>query len=117
MTRGVSRGPDPALLHLAPRDATLYVGAEGGNEQALPSTIRFVAQVRDAQGDVIEGEAGALRWTSSNDSVAQVDASGQVLTISPGAIVLTVQAVTDAALLATASVTVRDAGSAVIIVR
>ena len=75
---------------------------------ALGETARFTAEVRDQNGQVMAG--AAVAWTSSNASVATVDASGVVTAAANGSATITATA---GSVAGTAAVTVAQVVSAV----
>ena len=75
---------------------------------ALEQTVRFTAEVRDQNGQVMAG--ATVGWTSSDASVAAVDASGQVAAAANGSATITA---TVGSASGTAAVTVAQAVSAV----
>ena len=75
---------------------------------ALGDTARFTAEVRNQNGHVITG--AAVAWTSSDASVAAVDASGQVTAVANGSATITAMS---ASASGTAAVTVAQAVSAI----
>jgi hypothetical protein len=90
------------ILTVAPGSATLYVG----------NGIRFTSVLRDRNGDTL---TASPVWTSSNPSVAGVDATGRVTGAAPGS--ATIRATVNA-LSAEAAVTVQarpTGGSAVLV--
>ena len=77
---------------------------------AIEETARFTAEVRDQNG---QGMAGAaVAWTSSDASVAAVDASGQVTAAANGSATITATA---GSVSGTAAVTVAQVVSAVVV--
>jgi uncharacterized protein YjdB len=95
----------------------LYVGADGGDEERFPSSLTFVAQVLNAQGKVLDEEAGVLVATSSDEAIATVDASGRITSVASGSVMLIIHAAARPSLRATASVTILDVGHAAVDVR
>ena len=74
-------------------------------------TVRLAADVRDANGHAVTGEA-SLTWSSGNPSVATVDESGLVSGVAPG--MTTITAVSSS-VQATAEITVADVDRAVLV--
>ena len=66
--------PPPLVVSIAPAERTLT---------AVDDTVRLTADVRDQAGQVVPG--AVVRWSSSAQSVASVDASGLVTARSNGA--------------------------------
>ena len=77
---------------------------------ALGDTARFTAEVRDQNGQVMTG--AAVGWTSSDASVAAVDASGQVTAAANGSAAITATAGSASG---SAAVTVAQSVSAVVV--
>ena len=69
-------------MQVSPRPDTL---------RALDDTLRLFAQAVDANGYPIEGIS--LAWSSNDESIATVDATGLITTIRPGVAEITVEAV------------------------
>ena len=61
-----------------------------GELSALGDTLRLTAEVRDQSGNVMEG--ATVTWASSADSVAPVDAAGQVTAVGNGTATITARA-------------------------
>ncbi len=80
-TPAVPDPPSPTTVTITPATAQLT---------ALGETARFTAEVRDQNGQVMAGVP--LAWTSSDASVAAVDASGQVTAAANGAATITAAA-------------------------
>ena len=72
---------------VAPRDATVAVTPAAAELTALGATVRFSAEVRDENGQVMAGVA--VTWSSSDGSVVTVDASGLVTAVSNGTATIT----------------------------
>lgn len=62
----------PQGVSIKPADDTLKVGA----------TVQLVAEARASSGALMEGQA--YTWTSSNDAIASVNATGLVTAHAPG---------------------------------
>lgn len=94
-------GPPPTLLTLTvnPHNATLV---------SFDDTVRFTATVRDQHGQQVAG--GTVDWTSSDLTVATVDASGLVRSAGDGAAMIS--ATSDGAT-GTANVSVAQVAAAV----
>ena len=75
---------------------------------AIEETARFTAEVRDQNGQAMSG--AAVAWTSSDASVAAVDAAGQVTAAANGSATITATA---GSVSGTAAVTVAQVVSAV----
>lgn len=101
---------EPLSIRLAPELASVYVGEQGGDEALFPSTKQFSAQVFGAGDALLEGKAAEISWSTSDETVAQVDALGRVTAKASGSVVLSVQTVRRPELRATASVQVLDLG-------
>ena len=86
---GVGPAPPPSPPP-APVATTVTVNPGSASFAALGETARFTAEVRDQNGQVMAG--AAVRWTSSDASVAVVDASGQVTAAANGAATITARA-------------------------
>lgn len=76
--------PDP------PRPTAVSVSPATAQLGALGETVRFTAEVRDQNGQAIAN--AAIAWTSSDASVAVVDASGLVTAVSNGTATITATA-------------------------
>jgi len=78
---GFSRkgGAAAAVVTVSPTSATLGLG----------ETVQLVATVTDAVGNPL---TRPLRWSSSDDAIATVDASGLVAAVAPGMATVTVRA-------------------------
>ncbi|WP_420441974.1 Ig-like domain-containing protein [Candidatus Palauibacter sp.] len=72
-TASVTVTQAPAQVAVTPESATL---------SAVGDTVRFAAEVQDANGNAIAGTA--VSWTSSDDAIAMVDETGLVTAVSPG---------------------------------
>ena len=94
--------PDP------PRATTLEVTPAEAELTALGATVQFSAEVRDQNGSVMTG--AAVSWSSSNASVATVDASGLVAAAGNGTATITA---TSGSVSGSAAVTVAQAVGAV----
>ncbi len=77
--------PPPARVDVTPTDASLVVGAH----------VRFVATATDSAGKPYPG--AAFTWSSSNEAVATVDATGTATGVAPGLAIVNVRVGTDAA--------------------
>lgn len=108
---------EPLSIRLAPEQASVYVGEEGGDEALFPSTKQFSAQVFGAGDALLEGKAAEIAWSMSDESVAQVDASGRVQAKASGSVILSANAARRPELRATASIKVLDLGRAEMTVR
>ena len=73
--------PDP------PRATTLSVTPATAELTALGETVRLAADVRDQNGQAMEG--AAVTWSSGNPSVATVDATGLVTATGNGTATIT----------------------------
>ena len=71
----------------APVATTVAVSPGSAALSALGERARFTAEVRDQSGQVMEG--AAVAWTSSDASVAPVDASGLVTAVAKGSATIT----------------------------
>ena len=76
--------PDP------PRATTVTVSPATVQVAALGATVQLTAEVRDQNGQVMAG--AAVAWTSSDASVATVDASGLVTAAANGSATITARA-------------------------
>ncbi|MDE2784700.1 MAG: Ig-like domain-containing protein [Gemmatimonadota bacterium] len=74
----------------APVATTITVNPGSASLSALRETARFTAEVRDQNGQVMAGVAVA--WTSSDASVASVDASGLATAAGNGSATITATA-------------------------
>ena len=92
---------EPPALPPAPVATTVTVDPDSATLTALGATVRFTAEVRDQNGQVMAGVTVA--WASSDASVATVDASGQVTAAANGAATITA---TTGSVSGTAAVTV-----------
>ena len=102
---------DAAVEPLPPPDpvaATVTVNPSSATLATLGETARFTAEVRDQNGQVMTGTAVA--WTSSDASIAAVDASGLVTAAGNGSATITAAA---GSVSGTAAVTVAQTVSAV----
>ena len=70
-----------AVVTIQPGDTTLT---------ALRETVRLIARLTDSGGDTVAGAGFA--WSSSNASVASVDANGLVTAVANGTVVVTATA-------------------------
>ncbi|GEM_PF-2372292 len=107
----------PSQLRLSSDRVTLYLAADGGNEDHFPSSRSLSARVLDAADNALEEKAGEVQWLSSDEAIAVVNASGLVRTVATGSVTLTASSVLKPSVRATASVTVLDAGHANVVVR
>ncbi|WP_428275267.1 Ig-like domain-containing protein [Candidatus Palauibacter sp.] len=98
------------LLVVGVTPATVEVIPDSLHFTALGDTTRLTAQVRDRNGDFIEG--AAVSWSSEDPAVATTDASGLVTATGVGQ--TTVTAATDPAA-GTATVTVAPSARTVIV--
>ena len=73
-----------------PRPTTVAVTPANAELTALGETMRFSAEVRDQNGQVMAG--AAVTWSSSDDSVATVDASGLATAMGNGTATITAAA-------------------------
>lgn len=71
----------------APVATTVTVNPASATLTALAETARFIAEVRDQNGQVLVGTTVA--WASSDASVAEVDASGLVTAVANGTATIT----------------------------
>ena len=92
----------------APVATTVTVNPASATLTALEETVRFTAEVRDQNGQVMA--AAPVSWASSDASVAAVDASGQVTAAANGSATITATAGSASG---TAAVTVAQVVSAV----
>ena len=92
----------------APVAATVTVNPGSAALSAIGETARFTAEVRDQNGQVMAG--AAVAWSSSDASVATVDASGVVTAAANGSATITA---TTGSVGGTAAVTVAQVVSAV----
>ena len=81
--------PSPPLLE-PPRATTVAVTPATAELTALGATVRFSAEVRDQNGQVMAG--AAVTWSSGDGSVATVDASGLATAVSNGTAPITAAA-------------------------
>jgi len=93
---------EPPALPPAPVATTVTVTPATATLTALEETVRFTAEVRDQNGQVMTG--ATVAWTSSDASVAAVDASGQATAAANGSATITATAGSASG---TAAVTVR----------
>ena len=93
-----------------PMATTVTVTPGSAALTALEETARFTAEVRDQNGQVMAG--AAVAWTSSDASVAPVDASGQVTAAGNGSATITA---TSGSASGTAAVMVAQIVSAVVV--
>ncbi|MDE0358886.1 MAG: serine hydrolase [Gammaproteobacteria bacterium] len=84
---GAVEPPPPAP---APVATTVTVNPASATLTALEETARFTADVRDQNGQVMAG--AAVAWTTSDASVASVDASGLVTAAANGGATITATA-------------------------
>lgn len=80
--------PDPPPV--LPVATTVTVTPASAMLTALGETARFTAEVHDQNGQVMAG--AAVAWTTSDASVAAVDASGQVTAAANGSTTITATA-------------------------
>ena len=99
----VEPAPPPTLVA-----TTVAVSPASATLTALGETARFTAEVRDQNGQVMAG--AAVAWTSSDASVAAVDASGEVTSAANGSVTITATA---GSVSGTAAVTVAQKVNAV----
>ena len=90
-TSGSASGTASVTVTQAP--AAVAVTPESAMLAALGDTVRFAAEVQDANGNAIAG--AAVSWASSDDAVAAVDETGLVTAVSPG--MATIEATSGAA--------------------
>lgn len=69
-----------ASVHVSPGNKALFVG----------ETFQVTAEPRDARGNVLPGRT--VSWSSNNEQVASVSASGLVTALSPGGAIVTASA-------------------------
>ena len=100
----------PPLPPPAPVATAVTVTPASATLSALGETARFTAEVRDQHGQVMSG--AAVAWTSSDASVASVDASGLVTAAANGSATITATA---GSVSGTAGVTVSQQVSAVVV--
>ena len=81
--------PSPPLLE-PPRATTVAVTPATAELTALGATVRFSAEVRDQNGQVMAG--AAVTWSSGDGSVATVDASGLATAVGNGTAPITAAA-------------------------
>ena len=98
-TASITVSQDPAAVAVTPESATL---------SALGDTVRFSAEVQDANGNAIA--SATVDWTSDNDGAATVDADGLVTATGVGEAAITA---THAGLSASGTVTVMQDASTV----
>ncbi len=101
----IEPAPPPATVA-----ATVAVSPGSATLSALGVTARFTAEVRDQNGQVMAG--ATVAWTSSDASVASVDASGQATSTGNGTATITVAAGSASG---TAAVTVAQVVTAVVL--
>ena len=94
----------------APVATTVTVSPASATLTALEETARLTAEVRDQNGQVMAG--ATVAWSSSDASVAAVDASGQVTAAANGAATITA---TVGSVSGTAEVTVAQVVNSVIV--
>ena len=82
-------GTDPAAPP-APVATTVSVTPASAALGAIGETVRFTAEVRDQNGRPMAG--AAVAWSSSDASVASVDASGLVRAVAEGSATITATA-------------------------
>ena len=99
---------DPPPPPPAPVPTTVTVSPGSAALSAIGATTRLTAEVRDQNGQVMAG--AAVAWTTSDASVASVDASGLVTAAANGNATITATAGSASG---TAAVTVAQAISAV----
>ncbi len=81
--------PSPPPLE-PPRATTVAVTPASAELTALGATVRFSAEVRDQNGQVVVG--AAVTWSSADGSVATVDASGLATAVGNGTATITAAA-------------------------
>ena len=81
---------DSTVEPLPPVATTVAVDPGSASLTALGETVRFTAEVHDQNGQVMAGTA--IGWTSSDASVAPVDASGMVTAAANGSATITATA-------------------------
>ena len=101
---------EPAPPPPAPVATTVTVSPASATLTALEETARLTAEVRDQNGQVMAG--ATVAWSSSDASVAAVDASGQVTASANGAATITATA---GSVSGTAEVTVAQVVNSVIV--
>lgn len=90
------------VVKLSKTKATLYVGSDGAKSQlALSYTIK------PASASARDDALGLVRWSSSKNKVATVDASGVVTPVAPGACKITVSLLDGSKKKASCTVTVK----------
>lgn len=101
--------PSRALL-LEPTEAVLHVPPAGGEPGLFPSTLRFgVLEQRD---ETRVARTEGLLWESSDPAIAVLEADGTVRALATGSVSVSVRVSDIPALVATASVYVKDGGQA-----
>ena len=110
LVTGCGDGESPAAPD-PPRPTTLTVSPATVGLDALGASAHLSAEVRDQRGDAMTGVAVA--WSSSNDAVATVDASGRATAAGNGTATITATA---DSMSGTAAVTVDQVVSTVRIV-
>ncbi|MNT51981.1 Bacterial Ig-like domain (group 2) [compost metagenome] len=90
---------------------------EDGNEVQFPSSAVLSVQVLASNGTPFLGKAAEVRWGVSDEAIAQVDAQGRLSAVATGSTMVVATSVSKAAVQATASVTVLDAGQADVVVK
>lgn len=88
----------------------LAIGGERVSNNSVTMSVGRATQLTGVGRP--DGAPGAVRWRSSNDAVASVDASGMVTSKGLGEATITATSVFDTALTATATVRVVDGGQA-----
>ncbi len=99
---------EPAPPPAAPVPTTVTVSPASASMTALGDTVRLTVEVRDQNGQVMAG--ATVAWSSSDASVATVDASGLVTAAANGSVTITATA---GSVSGTAAVTVAQVVSAV----
>ncbi|MNR89103.1 Bacterial Ig-like domain (group 2) [compost metagenome] len=100
-SRSLSLHPTQVLLYLPPND---------GSPGLFPSSSRFfVTETQDGAG---HARNEGLHWESSDPAIARTEADGTVHAVATGSVLLSVRMSDQPALMATASVIVKDGGRA-----
>lgn len=95
----------PTEFTLEPAQATLYLAPEAGLDAVYPESIRFTLR------PATQLPSTAVRWETSDASIAEVDSEGTVRAKATGSCVVRVR-LEEASRSATASVEVKEGGRA-----
>src|SRR5207302_117450 len=106
----VTSQPLPTIAVLAGAVAQVVVTPAAAALAALGQTQQFAAVARDANGNVVPGQA--FSWTSDNPLVARVDAGGIVTAVANGSATITATA---AGVAGSATLTVAQVVTAVVV--